>query len=123
MHSGGFFPQRNLSVWFYSNCLLRLCIYSFILSFVGELYPAELSWPLQMRINLPRHDLLEEKRLTNFSEKGLEDLFPWAFIGFSLHTNTGHICKAHQSVSGSNDQGIDNIQKTVRAYSESGSDR
>ena len=35
---------------------------------------------------------------------------------------TGYIHKAHQSLSGSNDQGIDNIQRTVRAYSESGSD-
>ena len=53
----------------------------------------------------------------------LSYLFPWAFIGFSLHRNTEHIYKAHQSLSGSNDQGIDNIQRTMRAYSESGSDR
>ena len=77
-----------------------------------------------MRINLPRHDLLGEKGLANLSEeKGLEHLFPWAFLGFSLHRNTGCIRKAHQSLSGSNDQGIDNIQRTRRAYSESGSDR
>ena len=45
--------------------------------------------------------------------------FPqWAFIGFSLHRNTG---KAHQSLSGSKDQTIDKIQRTLRAYSESGS--
>ena len=56
-------------------------------------------------------------------EKGLEPVPQWAFIGFSLHRNTGHICKAHQSLSGSNDQTIDNIQRTMRAYSESGSDR
>ena len=51
-------------------------------------------------------------------EKG-QDPFPqWAFIGFSLHRNTG---KAHQSLSDSKDQTIDNIQRTMRAYFESGS--
>ena len=55
-------------------------------------------------------------------EKGQEPVPQWAFIEFNLHRNTGHICKAHQSLSGSNDQGIDNIQRTIRAYSESGSD-
>ena len=53
-------------------------------------------------------------------EKGQEPLPQWAFIGFNFHKNTGHICKAHQSLSGSNNQ-IDNIQRTLRAYSESGS--
>ena len=38
-------------------------------------------------------------------EKGLEPGPQWAFIGFSLHRNTG---KAHQSLSGSKDQTIDN---------------
>ena len=38
----------------------------------------------------------------------------------NLHRNTGHIWKAHQSLSGSNNQ-IDNKQRTLRAYSESGS--
>ena len=52
-------------------------------------------------------------------EKGQEPVLQWAFIGFNLHKNTG---KAHQSLSGSNDQTIDNIQRTMRAYSESGSD-
>ena len=52
-------------------------------------------------------------------EKGLEPVPQWAFIGFNLHRNTG---KAHQSLSGSNDQTIGNIQRTMRAYSESGSD-
>ena len=51
-------------------------------------------------------------------EKGQEPFPQWAFIGFSLHRNTG---KAHQSLSGSKDQTIDNIQRTTRAYSESGS--
>ena len=45
--------------------------------------------------------------------------FYWVY----LHRNTGHIGKAHQSLSSSNDQTIDNIQRTMRAYSESGSDR
>ena len=45
-----------------------------------------------------------------------------AFIGFNLHRNTGHIHKAHQSLSGRNYQIKDNIQRTMRAYFESGSD-
>ena len=51
-------------------------------------------------------------------EKGQEPFPQWAVIGFSLHRNTG---KAHQSLSGSKDQTIDNKQKTLRAYFESGS--
>ena len=50
-------------------------------------------------------------------EKGQEPVPQWAFIGFNLHRDTG---KAHQSLSGSNDQTIDNIQRTLRAYSQSG---
>ena len=53
-------------------------------------------------------------------EKGQEAFPQWAFIGFNLHRNTGHIRKA-QSLSLSNDQTIDNIQN-YRAYLESGSD-
>ena len=44
------------------------------------------------------------------------------FYWLNLCKNTGHIRKAHQSLSGSNDQTIDNIQRTMRAYLESGSD-
>ena len=44
-------------------------------------------------------------------EKGQQPFPQWAFIGFNLHRNTG---KAHQSLSGSNDQTIDNIQRTLR---------
>ena len=51
-------------------------------------------------------------------EKGQEPFLQWAFIGFNLHMNTG---KAHQSLSGSKDQTIDNIRRTMRSYSESGS--
>ena len=51
-------------------------------------------------------------------EKGQEGFPQWAFIGFNLHRNTG---KAHPSLSGSKDQAIDNKQRTLRAYSESGS--
>ena len=51
-------------------------------------------------------------------EKGHESVPQWAFWGFNLHRNTG---KAHQSLSGNNDQTIHNIQRTLRAYSESGS--
>ena len=55
-------------------------------------------------------------------EKGQEPVPQWVFIGFNLHRNIGCICKAHQSLSGRIDQIIDNIQRTLRAYSESGSD-
>ena len=50
-------------------------------------------------------------------EKDQEPFPQWAFIGFIVHRNTG---KAHQSLSGSKDQIIDNKQRTLRAYSESG---
>ena len=39
-------------------------------------------------------------------EKGQEPFPPWAFIRFILHRNTG---KAHQSLSGSKGQTMDNI--------------
>ena len=52
-------------------------------------------------------------------EKGQEPVSQWTFIGFNLHRNTG---KAHQSLSGSKDQTIDNIQRTMKAYLESGPD-
>ena len=51
----------------------------------------------------------------SLKEKGREPFPQWAVIGFSLHRNTG---KAHQPLSGSKDQIIDN--RTLRAYSESG---
>ena len=49
-------------------------------------------------------------------EKGKEPFPQWAFTGYNLHRETG---KAHQSLSGSKDQTIDNKQRTLRAYSES----
>ena len=55
-------------------------------------------------------------------EKGLEPIPQWAFIRFNLHRNTGHTRKARQSFSGRNDQIIDNIQRALAAYFESGSD-
>ena len=51
-------------------------------------------------------------------EKDQEPFPKWAFIGFILHRNTG---KAHESLSGSKDQIIDNKQRTLRAYCKSGS--
>ena len=51
-------------------------------------------------------------------EKDQEPFPQWAFIGFNLRGNTG---KAHQSLSGSKDQTVDNKQRTLRAYAESGS--
>ena len=51
-------------------------------------------------------------------EKGQEPFPQWAFTGFILHRNIG---KAHQSLSGSKDQTIDNKQRTLRVYSELGS--
>ena len=57
--------------------------------------------------------------MANLSKEKDQEPFPqWAFIGFILHRNTG---KAHQLLSGSKDQAIGNIQRTLRAYSESGS--
>ena len=53
-------------------------------------------------------------------EKGQKPFPQWAFIGFNLHRNTRFIGKA-QSLSDSNDQTIDNIQRTMRASLESGS--
>ena len=47
-------------------------------------------------------------------ENGQEPVSQWTFIGFNLHRNTGSIWKAHQSLSGRNDQIIDNIQRTMR---------
>ena len=56
--------------------------------------------------------------MADLSKENDQEPFPErAFIGFNLHRNTG---KAHQSLSGSKDQ-IDNIQRTMKAYSESGS--
>ena len=43
------------------------------------------------------------------------------FYWLNLRRNTEHIWKAHQSLSGSNNE-IDNIQRTLRVYFESGSD-
>ena len=48
-------------------------------------------------------------------EKDQEPFPQWAFIRFILHRNTD---KAHQSLSGSKDQTIDNKQRTLRVYSE-----
>ena len=77
-------------------------------------------WPPQMGISLPRHDLLGEERWPEdlLKEKGQEPFPQWAFTGFNLHRNTG---EAHQSLSGSKDQTTDNVQRTLRAYSELGS--
>ena len=51
-------------------------------------------------------------------EKGQEPFPQRPFIGFILHRNTG---KIHQSLSGSKDQTIYNIKRTLSAYSELGS--
>ena len=58
--------------------------------------------------------------MADLSEEKDQEPFPqWAFIGYNLHRNT---TKAHQSLSGSNNQTIGNIQRTLRASSQSGSD-
>ena len=60
-----------------------------------------------------------EGKVADLSKEMGQEPFPqWAFIGFSLHRNTG---KALQSLSGSKDQTIGNIQRPLRAYSQSGS--
>ena len=57
--------------------------------------------------------------MASLSEEQDQEPFPqWDFIGFNLHRNTG---KAPYSLSVSKDQTIYNIQRTTRAYSESGS--
>ena len=54
--------------------------------------------------------------MANLSKEKSQEPFPqWAFIGFSLHRIKG---KAHQSLSGNKDQTIDNIQRTMGAYSK-----
>ena len=52
-------------------------------------------------------------------EKGQEPVPQSSFIGFNLHRNTGCILKA-QSLSGSNDQTLDNIHTTMRLIKISG---
>ena len=48
-------------------------------------------------------------KVADLSKEKDQEPFPqWAFIGFSLHRNTG---KAHQSLSGSKDQTIDNYKE------------
>ena len=48
--------------------------------------------------------------MANLSKEKEQEPFPqWAFTGFNLHKNTG---KAHQSLSCSKDQTIENIQRT-----------
>ena len=54
-------------------------------------------------------------------EKGQESVAQWAFIGCNLHRNTGCILKA-QSLSGSNDQTLDNIHRTMKVYLDSRSE-
>ena len=78
--------------------------------------------PAWIKVSLPRHDLLGEERwpISLLSKEDQELVPQWAFIGFNLHRNTKHILRA-QSLSGSNDQTIDNKQRTLRAYSELGS--
>ena len=44
------------------------------------------------------------------------------FYWLNLHRNTGHICKAQQSLSDSKDQTIDNTLRSMKAYLELGSD-
>ena len=87
-----------------------------------------------MRISLPRHDLVGEERWPISQRKRAWNLFlNGLLLGLICIGIQGvcvcvcvcvciHICKAHQSLSGRNDQIIDNIQRTLRAYSESGLD-
>ena len=83
--------------------------------------PAELGLPPATDENKSTKTLSAwgEKVADLSKEKGQEPLPQWAFIGFSLHRNTG---KAHQSLSGSNDQTINNTQRPMRDYYYSGSD-
>ena len=74
----------------------------------------------RMKISLSRHDLLGDERWLISQRRRARSLFlNGLFIGFNLHRNTG---KAHQSLSGSKDQTIDNKQRTLKAYAKSGPD-
>ena len=85
----------------------------------GSAHRAPCPQPPQMRISLPRQDLLGEERWLISQRRRAKSLFlNGLLLGFILHRNIG---KAHQSLSGSKDQTIDNKQRTLRAYSESGS--
>ena len=85
--------------------------------------PTEPCLPLWTIISLPRHDLLREDRWLISQRRRARSLFlNGLLLGLiCIGMNTGCVCKAHQSLSGSNAQTIDNIQRTMRAYSESGS--
>ena len=75
-----------------------------------------------MRISLPRHDLPGEERWLIAQRRRTKSLFlNGLLLGLFAYEYRVYICKAHQSLSGSKDQTIDNIQRTMRAYSESGS--
>ena len=83
---------------------------------------AEPRHPPRMRISLPRHDLLGEERWPISQMRRARSLvLSGLLLGLICIGVQGiHICKAQQSLSGSNDQTIDNIQRTLRAYFEAG---
>ena len=76
-----------------------------------------------MKISLPRHDLLGKERRPIFQTRKARNLFLHELLlgVICIRIQGIYIYKA-QSLSGSKDQTTDNIQRTVRAYSESGSD-
>ena len=91
--------------------------------------PSPAPWQPQMR-SLPRHDLLGKERWLISQRRRARILFLSGLLlglicigiqGVCIHTHT-HTHTAHQSLLGSNDQTIDNTQRTMRAYFESGSD-
>ena len=75
--------------------------------------------PTWMRVSLPRPDLLGEERWLISQRRRARSLFLNVLL-------SGSICIGIQvkliksSLSGSEDQTIDNKQRTLRAYSESG---
>ena len=78
---------------------LHLCV-------CGGLHPTEFPrWP-RMKMSTKTRTAWGGQADQSFRGKGPEPLSQWALIGFSLGRNTGRIYKAHQSLSGSNDQGI-----------------
>ena len=90
---------------------------------VAELCPKS-PHPLQMRVSLPRHDLLGGERWPISQRRKTRNLFlNGLLLGLICTGIQGiHVSKAHRSLSGRNDQIIDDIQRTLTAYSESGSD-
>ena len=91
-----------------------LMLSSLLCLFVGKLCPVELPRLLRMRISLPRHDLLGEERWPISQRRRTLSLFLNGLLLGLVGTGIqGIYSKAHPSLSGSNDQTIGNIKRTI----------